>query len=141
MKRYILLSYTGEDASASVVAALGTVLKNAGVVSDNVHGVAMSESEVLSILTKYTNEPPKEISTVESACIYAKKRFGDYFDNGLKLTLSVGEAAINNPGDKVLINAIEVLSHGVSSRIATQYGITKDVVSVFKSINSSLKDV
>lgn len=142
MKRYILLSYNGENVQASVIAALGTVIKNAGVTSEDVHGITMNEAEVAAIIAKNASvSSSRELSPVESACIYAKQRFGNYFGNGLKLTLAVSEAAINGRNDEALISAIEILSRGVSSRISIQYGITKEVISVFKQINQNLKDV
>lgn len=142
MKRYILLSYNGDDVSVSVITALGAIIKNAGATSEDVHGVTMNEAEVTAIIAKNAGiASSREISPVESACIYAKQRFGNYFDNGLKLTLAVSEAAVNGRNDEALISAIEILSRGVSSRISAQYGITKEVISVFKQINQNLKDV
>lgn len=142
MKRYIILTYTGADITPEIISTLGGVLKANGATTEAVHGVCLDESEVCSILVKHVSpEAPKEPSLTESACIYVSKRFGNYFNNGLKLTLALSEAVINNPGDKTLTNAIEVLARGVATRIAVQYGITKEVTSVFKQINQSLKDV
>ena len=142
MKRYVLLSYTGSDITADTIAALGSVLKANGVATGDVHGVSMSESEVCATIIKgVSQDPPKELSTVESACIYAEERFGKYFTNGLKLTLAIWEQAVKHPEDDVLINCIEILSRGVSTKMALQYRISKDVVSVFKEINKNLKNV
>lgn len=142
MKRYILLSYRGAEITPEVITKLGEVLLSTGTTAEYAHGISLSEVEVCSALVKFTSpELSKELSSVESACIYVAQRFGEYFNNGLKLTLALSEAAINNPKDKVLINAIDIISHGVSARMGTEYGVTKEVVSVFKQINQSLKNV
>lgn len=141
MKRYILLSYTGTDITPETISTLGSILQASDVTREPVHGICMDESEVCSILAKHAfHDAPRELSPVESACIYAEKRFGHYFGNGLKLTLAVSEAVINDPKDETLVNCIDILSRGVSTRIGAQYRITKEVISVFKQINQNLKD-
>lgn len=142
MKRYILLSYTGLDITPETISTLGSILQASDITKEPVHGICMDEAEVCSILAKHMSpDVPKELSPVESACIYAEKRFGKYFRDGLKLTLALSESVVNNPKDIMLSNCIGIISNGVSSRIAAQYGFTKDVISVFKQINQTLKNV
>lgn len=142
MNRYILLTYSGTEVTPEVISALGKILKESGAAIKAVHGTSLSEAEVCAILVKHTSpEAPRELSPVESACIYVKKRFGAYFCNSLKLTLALSEAALSNREDKVLFNAIDIIAHGVSNTMSMMYGITNEVVSVFKQINQNLKNV
>lgn len=142
MKRYIMLSYTGDDITPPVIESLGNVLREYGVTTTEVHGLCISEAEVCSILAKHMSaQTPVEISIVESACIYAQRRFGKYFGQGLKLTLAVGEDVINHPQDKALIQAIKTLSKGISSKMRAQYGISTEDISVFKQISKDIQDV
>lgn len=142
MNRYILLAYHGAEITPEVISTLGKILKESGVAINAVHGTSLSETEVCAILAKYVSTAvPREMSPVESACIYANKKFGVYFNNSLKLMLALSEAVLNNRGDKTLINAIDIIAHGVSNTMAVMYGITSEVVSVFKQINQNLKNV
>ena len=142
MNRYILLTYSGTEITPEVISALGKVLKESGIAVKAVHGTSLSEAEVLAILAKHVSpEVPRELSPVESACIYANKRFGAYFGNDLKLVLALSEAVVNNREDKTLINAIDIIAHGVSNTMSMTYGITNEVISIFKQINQNLKNV
>jgi len=142
MKKYIMLSYNGDDITPVVIVSLGNVLKEYGVTTEEVHGICIDEAEVCSILAKNTQvQTPVEISVVESACIYAQRRFGKYFGQGLKLTLAVGEDVINHPQDKALIQAVKTLSNGISSKMRAQYGISTEDISVFKQISKNIQDV
>ncbi len=140
MKRYILLTYSGDDITPEVISTLGEVLLAKGVTTENVHGISMGEDEVCSVLVKHTTkEAPRELSPVESACIYAKKRFGVYFDNKLKLSLAISKAVLSDPNDKALTSAIRILAHGVSTSMSIQYGITKEIVLIFRQISQNLE--
>jgi len=142
MKRYILLSYDGTNITVETISALGDVLQTSGIATGQVQGICMDESEVCSILVKNaTTQAPVELSIVESSCIYAQRRFGKFFGQGLKLTLAVSEDVINHPHDAALIQAIKTLAKGVSTKMRTQYGLTNEDILVFKQINQNLKDV
>lgn len=106
---------------------------------EDVHAATMDETEVNSVIINHAEaKNDTELSVVESACIYVKKRFSKYFDSKLKLLLALSEAINNESGNESLMNAIRVMSGGVSKRMCDSYGISTDVICVFKTVQDNM---
>lgn len=139
MKRYIIISFDGANLSASEVGAVASQLKIVKPSIEDVHAATMDETEVNSIIIGHAEaKNATELSVVESACIYVKKRFGKYFDSKMKLLLALSEAINNEPDNESLTNAIKVISGGVSKRMRDSYGISTDVIYVFKTVQGNM---
>jgi len=139
MKRYIIISYKGANLSASEVGAVASQLKIVKPNIEDVHAATMDETEVNSIIIGHVEaKNATELSVVESACIYVKKRFGEFFCSKMKLLFALSEAITNEPDNESLTNAIRVVSGGVSKRMRDSYGISTDVICVFKTIQDSM---
>lgn len=139
MKRYIIISYEGANLSASEVGAVASQLKIVKPNIEDVHAATMDETEVNSVIIHHAKtKNDTELSVVESACIYVKKRFSKYFDSKLKLLLALSEAINNESGNESLMNAIRVMSGGVSKRMRDSYGISTDVICVFKTVQDNM---
>lgn len=139
MKRYIIISYNGANLSASEVMSIASQLNTVKPDVKDVHAVTMDEPEVNSVIVHYVEEKnATELSVVESACIYVKKRFGKFFYSKMKLMLALSEAITNEPGNESLMNAIRVISGGVSKRMRDSYGISTDVICVFKTVQDNM---
>ena len=139
MKRYIIISYDGANLSTSEVMAIASQLNAVKPDVTDVHASTMDETEVNSIIIKHAEaKNATELSVVESACIYVKKRFGKYFDSKMKLLLALSEAITNEPGNESLTNAIRVMSGGISKRMRDSYGISTDVIYVFKTVQDNM---
>ena len=139
MKRYIIISYEGANLSASEVVAIASQLNTVKPDVKDVHASTMDEDEVSSIIIRHSEaKNATELSVVESACIYVKKRFGKYFDSKMKLLLALSEAITNEPNNESLMNAIRVMSGGISKRMRDSYGISTDVICVFKTIQDNM---
>lgn len=139
MKRYIIISYEGASLSASEVGAVASQLKIVKPNIEDVHAATMDETEVNSVIINHAEaKNATELSIVESACIYVKKRFSKYFDSKLKLLLALSEAINNESGNESLMNAIRVMSGGVSKRMRDSYGISTDVICVFKTVQDNM---
>ena len=139
MKRYIIISYRGADLSASEVGAVASQLKIVKPNIEAVHASTMDETEVNSVIIHHAEaKNDTELSVVESACIYVKKRFSKYFDSKLKLLLALSEAINNESGNEPLTNAIRVMSGGISKRMRDSYGISTDVICVFKTVQDNM---
>lgn len=139
MKRFIIISYDGSSLNPSEVVAIASQLKaiKPGVV--DVHASTMDETEVNSVIVQHAeNKNATELSVVESACIYVKKKFGKFFDSKMKLLYALSEAINNEPNNEALIGAIKVISGGVSKRMSDSYGISSDVIRVFKTIQNNM---
>lgn len=139
MKRYIIISYEGANLSASEVGAVASQLKIVKPSIEDVHAATMDETEVNSIIIGHAEaKNATELSVVESACIYVKKRFGKFFCSKMKLLLALSEAITNEPNNESLMNAIKVISGGVSKRMRDSYGISTDVIYVFKTVQGNM---
>lgn len=139
MKRYIIISYDGDNLSASEVMAIASQLNTVKPDVTDVHASTMDEEEVSSIIIRHAEaKTATELSVVESACIYVKKRFGKYFDSKMKLLLALSEAITNEPNNESLTNAIRVISGGISKRMRDSYGISTDVIYVFKTVQDNM---
>lgn len=139
MKRYIIISYEGANLSASEVAAIASQLNTVKPDVKDVHASTMDEDEVSSIIIRHAEaKNATELSVVESACIYVKKRFGKFFDSRMKLLLALSEAITNEPNNESLMNAIRVMSGGISKRMRDSYGISTDVICVFKTVQDNM---
>lgn len=139
MKRYIIISYEGANLSASEVGAVASQLKIVKPNIEDVHAATMDETEVNSVIINHAEaKNDTELSVVESACIYVKKRFSKYFDSKLKLLLALSEAMNNESGNESLMNAIRVMSGGISKRMRDSYGISTDVICVFKTVQDNM---
>lgn len=139
MKRYIIISYEGANLSASEVGAVASQLKIIKPSIEDVHAATMDETEVNSIIIGHAEaKNATELSVVESACIYVKKRFGKFFCSKMKLLLALSEAINNEPDNESLTNAIKVISGGVSKRMRDSYGISTDVIYVFKIVQGNM---
>lgn len=139
MKRYIIISYDGVNLSASEVMSIASQLNTVKPDVKDVHAVTMDETEVNSVIVHHVEEKnATELSVVESACIYVKKRFGKFFYSKMKLLLALSEAITNEPGNESLMNAIRVMSGGVSKRMRDSYGISTDVICVFKTVQDNM---
>ena len=139
MKRYIIISYDGANLSASEVMAIASQLNTVKPDVKDVHASTMDEEEVNSIIIRHVEaKNATELSVVESACIYVKKRFGKFFCSKMKLLLALSEAITNEPDNESLTNAIRVMSGGVSKRMRDSYGISTDVICVFKTVQDNM---
>lgn len=139
MKRYIIISYDGSNLNASEVMAIASQLNTVKPDVKDVHASTMDETEVNSIIIGHAEaKNATELSVVESACIYAKKRFGKFFCSKMKLLLALSEAITNEPDNESLMNAIRVMSGGVSKRMRDSYGINADVICVFKTVQDNM---
>ena len=139
MKQYIIISYEGSSLSSSEIALIASQLKVIKSDITDAHASAMDEREVSSIVIRHAEaKNATELSVVESACIYVKKRFGKYFDSKMKLLLALSEAITNEPNNESLMNAIRVMSGGISKRMRDSYGISTDVIYVFKTVQDNM---
>lgn len=139
MKRFIIISYDGSNLSSSEVVAIASQLKSIKSGIEDVHASTMDETEVNSIIIRHAEaKNATELSVVESACIYVKKKFGKYFDSKMKLLLALSEAINDEPNSDALIGAIKVISGGVSKRMCDSYGISTDVIRVFKTVHNNM---
>ena len=139
MKRYIIISYDGANLSTSEVMAIASQLNTVKPDVTDVHASTMDEEEVNSIIIGHAEaKNATELSVVESACIYVKKRFGKFFDSKMKLLLALSEAITNEPNNESLMNAIRVMSGGISKRMRDSYGISTDVIYVFKTVQDNM---
>ena len=139
MKRYIIISYDGSNLNASEVMAIASQLNTVKPDVTDVHASTMDETEVNSIIIGHAEaKNATELSVVESACIYVKKRFGKFFDSKMKLLLALSEAITNEPNNESLMNAIRVMSGGISKRMRDSYGISTDVIYVFKTVQDNM---
>lgn len=139
MKRYIIISYDGSNLNPSEVMSIASQLKAVKPDIENVHASTMDEREVSSIVIRHAeNKNATELSVVESACIYAKEKFGKFFNSKMKLLLALSEAVNDEPNNESLTNAIKVISCGVSKRMRDSYGISTDVICVFKMVQDNM---
>lgn len=139
MKRFIIISYDGSSLNQSEVVAIASQLKSIKPGIEDVHASTMDETEVNSIIIRHAEaKNATELSVVESACIYVKKRFGKFFCSKMKLLLALSEAITNEPDNESLMNAIRVMSGGVSKRMRDSYGISADVICVFKTVQDNM---
>ena len=139
MKRFIIISYDGSNLNPSEVVAIASQLKTIKPNVENIHASTMDETEVNSVIIKHAeNKNATELSVVESACIYVKEKFGKYFNSKMKLLLALSEAINDEPNNESLTNAIKVISCGVSKRMRDSYGISTDVVYVFKTVQDNM---
>ena len=139
MKRYIIISYDGSNLNPSEVMSIASQLKAVKPDIENVHASTMDEREVSSIVIRHAeNKNATELSVVESACIYAKEKFGKFFNSKMKLLLALSEAVNDEPNNESLTSAIKVISCGVSKRMRDSYGISTDVVCVFKTVQGNM---
>ena len=139
MKRYIIISYDGSSLSPSEVISIASQLKVVKPDVENVHASTMDETEVNSIVIRHAEDKnATELSVVESACIYVKEKFGKFFNSKMKLMLALVEAVNDEPNNESLTNAIKVISCGVSKRMRDSYGISTDVVCVFKTVQGNM---
>lgn len=139
MKRYIIISYDGANLSASEVMAIASQLNTVKPDVKDVHASTMDETEVNSIIIGHVEaKNATELSVVESTCIYVKRRFGKFFCSKMKLLLALSEAITNEPDNESLTNAIRVMSGGVSKRMRDSYGISTDVICVFKTVQDNM---
>lgn len=139
MKRYIIISYDGSNLDPSEVMAIASQLNTVKPDVKDVHAVTMDETEVNSIIIGHAEaKNATELSVVESACIYVKKRFGRFFYSKMKLLLALSEAITNEPNNEPLVNAIRVMSGGISKRMRDSYGISTDIICVFKTVQDNM---
>ena len=139
MKRFIIISYDGPSLILSEVIAIASKLKEIKPGTKDVHASTMDETEVNSVIVKHAeSKNATELSVVESACIYVKEKFGKFFNSKMKLLLALSEAINDEPNNDALIGAIKVISGGVSKRMSDSYGISTDVISVFKTIQNNM---
>jgi hypothetical protein len=139
MKRYIIISYDGANLNASEVMAIASQLNTVKPDVKDVHASTMDETEVNSIIIGHVEaKNATELSVVESACIYVKRRFGKFFCSKMKLLLALSEAITNESDNESLANAIRVMSGGVSKRMRDSYGISTDVICVFKTVQDNM---
>ena len=139
MKRFIIISYDGSSLNPSEVMAIASQLNTVKPDVKDVHAATMDETEVNSVIIHHAEaKNDTELSVVESACIYVKKRFSKYFDSKLKLLLALSEAINNESGNESLMNAIRVMSGGISKRMRDSYGISTDIICVFKTVQDNM---
>lgn len=139
MKRYIIISYDGSNLNPSEVMSIASQLKAVKPDIENVHASTMDEREVSSIVIRHAeNKNATELSVVESACIYAKEKFGKFFNSKMKLLLALSEAVNDEPNNESLTSAIKVISCGVSKKFRDSYGISTDVICVFKMVQNNM---
>ena len=139
MKRFIIISYDGSSLNPSEVMAIASQLNTVKPDVKDVHAATMDETEVNSVIIHHAEaKNDTELSVVESACIYVKKRFSKYFGSKFKLLLALSEAINNESGNESLMNAIRVMSGGISKRMRDSYGISTDVICVFKTVQDNM---
>ena len=139
MKRFIIISYDGSNLNSSEVLAIASQMKTIKPNVENIHASIMDETEVNSVIAKHAeSKNATELSVVESACIYVKEKFGKFFNSKIKLLLALSEAINDEPNNESLTNAIKVISCGVSKRMRDSYGISTDVVYVFKTVQDNM---
>lgn len=139
MKRYIIISYDGSNLNPSEVMSIASQLKAVKPDIENVHASTMDEREVSSIVIRHAeNKNATELSVVESACIYVKEKFGKFFNSKMKLLLALSEAVNDEPNNESLTSAIKVISCGVSKKFRDSYGISTDVICVFKMVQDNM---
>ena len=139
MKQYIVISYKGSDLGPSEVALIASQLKVIKSDVTDVHVSTMDEREVSSIVIRHAeNKNATELSVAESACIYAKEKFGKFFNSKMKLLLALSEAVNDEPNNESLTSAIKIISCGVSKRMRDSYGISTDVICVFKTVQGNM---
>ena len=139
MKQFIIISYDGSNLNSSEVLAIASQLKTIKPNVENIHASTMDETEVNSVIVKHAeSKNATELSVVESACIYVKEKFGKYFNSKMKLLLALSEAINDEPNNESLTNAIKVISCGVSKRMRDSYGISTDVIYVFKMVQDNM---
>lgn len=139
MRQYIIISYEGSSLSPSEITLIASQLKVIKSDITDAHASAMDEREVGSIVIRHTeNKNATELSVAESACIYVKKKFGKYFNSKMKLMLALVEAVNDEPNNESLTNAIKIISCGVSKRMCDSYGISTDIVHVFKTVQGNM---
>lgn len=139
MKRYIIISFDGSSLNPSEVMAIASQLKTVKHDVVDVHASTMDETEVNSIIINHAEaKNATELSVVESACIYVKKRFGKFFSSKMKLLLALSEAITDEPNNESLMNAIRVISGGVSKRMRDSYGISTDTICVFRTVQENM---
>ena len=139
MKRYIIISYDGSSLNTSEVISIASQLKVVKPDVENVHASTMDETEVNSVVIRHAeNKNATELSVVESACIYVKEKFGKFFNSKMKLMLALSEAVNDEPNNESLMSAIKVMSCGVSKKFRDSYGISTDVICVFKMVQSNM---
>ena len=139
MKQYIIISYDGSNLNPSEVMSIASQLKVVKPDIENVHASTMDEREVSSIVIRHAeNKNATELSVVESACIYAKEKFGKFFNSKMKLLLALSEAVNDEPNNESLTSAIKVISCGVSKKFRDSYGISTDVICVFKMVQDNM---
>lgn len=139
MKRYIIISYDGSNLNASEVIALASQLKSIKSGIEDVHATIMDETEVNSVVIRHAeNKNATELSVVESACIYVKEKFGKFFNSKMKLMLALVEAVNDEPNNESLTSAIKIISCGVSKKFRDSYGISTDVICVFKTVQGNM---
>ena len=137
MKRYIIISYDGSSLNPSEIMAIASQLNTVKPDVKDAHAVTMDETEVNSVIIGHAEaKNATELSVVESACIYVKRRFGKFFYSKMKLLLALSEAITNEPNNESLMNAIRVISGGVSKRMRDSYGINANVICVFKTVHN-----
>lgn len=139
MKRFIIISYDGSNLNSSEIVAIASQLKTIKPNVENIHASTMDETEVNSVIIKHAeSKNATELSVVESACIYVKEKFGKYFNSKMKLLLALSEAINDEPNNESLTNAIKVISCGISKRMRDSYGISTDVIYVFKTVQDNM---
>lgn len=139
MKQFIIMSYDGSSLNPSEVVEMVAQFKANKPNLGRVHVSTMDETEVNSVIVKHAeNKNATELSVVESACIYVKEKFGKFFNSKMKLLLALSEAINDEPNNESLTNAIKVISCGVSKRMRDSYGISTDVIYVFKTVQDNM---
>ena len=139
MKRYIIISYEGSTLSVNEVRAIASQLKIAKPNVENIHVSTMDETEVNSVIVRHAEDKnATELSVVESACVYVKEKFGKFFDSKMKLMLALSEAVNDEPNNDALTSAIRVMAGGVSKKFRDSYGISTDVIQVFRVVQNNM---
>lgn len=139
MKQYVTISYEGVKLNSVEVLSFTEKLKSIRLGIKDVHVCTMDETEVNSVIIRHTeNKDATELSVAESACIYVKKKFEKFFNSKMKLLLALSEAVNDEPNNEALMNAIKVISSGVSKKLRDSYGISTDVICVFKMVQSNM---
>lgn len=140
MKRYIIISFDGSSLSQNEVMSIASELNAVKPSIKNVHVSTMDETEVNSVIVCHAeNKNATELSVVESACIYVKEKFGKFFNSKMKLLLALSEAINDEPNNESLTNAIKIMSCGVSKKFRDSYGISTDVICVFKTVQNNMQ--
>ena len=139
MKRFVIISYDGSSLNQSEVVEIASQLKVIRPSIVNVHASTMDETEVNSVIVQHAEaKNATELTVVESACIYVKEKFGKFFNSKMKLLLALSEAVNDEPNNESLTSAIKVISGGVSKKFRDSYGISTDVICVFKTIQNNM---